>query len=230
MSNTKILKNKRVSGTDATVFGTLANRSWDSRWEKVFQNRAWGKYPSEELVRFIARNFYKAKDREKIRILDLGCGTGAGAWFIAREGFSSFGIDGSETAIKIATERFRKENLKGEFLTGDIIKLKYPNNYFDCIIDICALQHNRNSCIKQIIKEMHRVLKHNGKIFSMIISKKSRVSKKDYLKEYGFTNFMTENDIRKAFCRFGDIEIEKKERTDRGNLIAHFIVSVTKRN
>jgi len=31
--------------------------SWDKSWEKLYQNRGWGEYPNEELIKFVARNF-----------------------------------------------------------------------------------------------------------------------------------------------------------------------------
>src|SRR3990172_5598605 len=116
--------------------------SWDSCWEVVYQTQEWGKYPPEELVRFIARNFYKVPKRKEVKILDLGCGTGSATWYIAREGFSAYGIDGSETAIKIVKQRFQNEKLNGDFKVGDIIKLDYPDSFFDCVVDVMSLLHN----------------------------------------------------------------------------------------
>ena len=57
---------------------------WNSGWNKVFKNSDWGKYPGEELVRFIARKYYDVPNRKVIKILELGCGTGANIWFMAR--------------------------------------------------------------------------------------------------------------------------------------------------
>ena len=37
-------------------------------WEEIFSKKEWGKYPSESGIRFIARNFYNAKDRNTIKI------------------------------------------------------------------------------------------------------------------------------------------------------------------
>ena len=42
--------------------------SWDPVWENVFQNQSWGKYPSENLVRFVARNFYNKEALSLFRI------------------------------------------------------------------------------------------------------------------------------------------------------------------
>ena len=57
--------------------------SWDDQWETLFASRAWGRYPPEELVRFVARSFGDAPDRASVRILELGCGPGANVWFLA---------------------------------------------------------------------------------------------------------------------------------------------------
>ncbi|MEI9897627.1 MAG: hypothetical protein WDN28_28155 [Chthoniobacter sp.] len=51
--------------------------SWDPVWERLFREQEWGKYPPEHVIRFVARNFYKAPDRKQVRLLDLGGGTGA---------------------------------------------------------------------------------------------------------------------------------------------------------
>ena len=59
--------------------------SWDATWEEVFRQQEWGKYPGEDLIRFVARNFYNVEKRSDIKILEVGCGPGANLWFIARE-------------------------------------------------------------------------------------------------------------------------------------------------
>jgi hypothetical protein len=44
--------------------------TWDPVWERIFQSKEWGKYPPEHVIRFVARNFYLARDRNKIRLLE----------------------------------------------------------------------------------------------------------------------------------------------------------------
>lgn len=61
------------------------------------------------MIRFIARNFYKVNNRESIKILEVGCGPGANLWYMNREGFTVYGIDGSETAIKKAEKRLKED-------------------------------------------------------------------------------------------------------------------------
>ncbi len=76
-------------------------------WENIFQNKEWGKYPPIPLVRFVAKNFYNVPNRKEIKILELGFGTGANLWYLAREGFSVYGIEGSKTAVEKAIKRFK---------------------------------------------------------------------------------------------------------------------------
>ena len=52
------------------------------------------KYPNEELLRFMGRNYFylPRKKRGNIRILELGCGSCANLWMVAKEGFSAHEI------------------------------------------------------------------------------------------------------------------------------------------
>ena len=57
-------------------------------WDKIFKSKGWGKYPAEDLVRFIAKNFDKKKKKSKINILEIGCGPGGNLSYFAKEGFN----------------------------------------------------------------------------------------------------------------------------------------------
>ncbi|MED1801457.1 class I SAM-dependent methyltransferase [Brevibacillus porteri] len=142
--------------------------SWDPVWEEVFTKQEWGKYPGEDTIRFIARNFYKAPQRNEVKILEVGCGPGANLWYIAREGFRVYGIDGSETAVKKAEERLNIEcpQWQGEVRVGDFSKLPYPDQYFDAVIDNEAIYCNSFDDSVGIYQEISRVTKKGGKLFS----------------------------------------------------------------
>jgi SAM-dependent methyltransferase len=140
--------------------------SWNTDWEEIFERNEWGKYPPEDLIRFVARNYYKAKDRSQVRFLEVGCGPGANVWYIAREGFSAYGIDGSSVAIERAKQRFEKEHLKGTFAIGDITTLPYENSFFDAVIDIECIYTNSLEDTKKVFSEIIRVLKPGGKFYS----------------------------------------------------------------
>ena len=116
--------------------------AWDSVWDKVFSGCEWGKYPNENLIRFIAGKYHTSLNRKNFKILEVGCGTGANLWYLSREGFNAHGVDGSQEAINIARKRFCDENLTVELKVCDIMELPYPDNYFDCVVDIECLYAN----------------------------------------------------------------------------------------
>ena len=140
--------------------------TWCSNWDDIYKKSIWGRYPSEELIRFIARQYYNVSKREDIRILEVGCGPGPNIWYLAREGFKIFGIDGSKTAIHQANLTLNKENLISYLEIGDVINLPFRNNFFDCIIDIECIYANTFADSINIIKEINRVLKEGGMFFS----------------------------------------------------------------
>ena len=139
--------------------------TFDKVWEDVHRNRQWGKYPTIDVVKFVARNYYNA-ERSKVKILDLGCGAGANTWFLAKEGFDAYGIDGSETAIANAGSYLKTLGLTANFHVGDIAETPYENNYFDAIVECAVLFTNLVPGIRDILRECYRVLKVQGKIFS----------------------------------------------------------------
>ena len=84
----------------------MKSLSFDNKWEELHSTMEWGSYPSEEIIRFVARNFYK-KNREEVKLLDVGCGAGSVIWYLCREGFKPYGFDGSPSAIEKARQRLQ---------------------------------------------------------------------------------------------------------------------------
>lgn len=165
-SGTKCMKLKQMIAYDYFLRkGFDIVESFDQTWESIHQEQEWGKYPSEEVIRFVARNYY-TKDRKSIRILDAGCGTGAIAWFLAREGFSVYGFDGSKTAIEKGKQRMQNEGLTVELSVCDAACLPYPDNFFDAVIDSVMLCANTVDGIQAILGECHRTLKPGGRFLS----------------------------------------------------------------
>lgn len=150
--------------------------AWNRAWEKIFQEKEWGKYPAESLIRFIAKNFYQT-DRGKVRILEIGCGPGGNIWYLGREGFDVYGMDGSPTAIKKAKLRMCQEGLRADLKTGDIINLPYQNNYFDAVIDVECLYSNSREDAESILRAVNRVLKKRGIFFSRTFAKGTYIGK-----------------------------------------------------
>ena len=209
--------------------------TWDPTWETIFRTREWGRYPPEELVRFTMRHYGDVPDRSQVRVLEVGCGTGANLWFLAREGFNAWGIDGSETAVEKAKYRIREAGGIGfQVLTGDAARLDdivLPRaGLFDAVVDVCCLQHNRLADIQAIVDQMHAILKPGGRIFSMMAASGSwgdgtgaRIEPRTYTDipegpaaGVGITHFSTLVEISRWFGCFGALCIEELNRSVNG--------------
>jgi ubiquinone/menaquinone biosynthesis C-methylase UbiE len=132
------------------------------------------------------------------KVLDLGCGSGRDCFFLAKKGVKVTGIDISKVAIEKAKEFAKKENLDIQFDVGNIEELPYESNFFDKIISAYTIQ---DTDIEKVSKEMHRVLKNNGKAYLLIILIKEFLETKerttDFDKDYVLNFFSKYFDIIK---------------------------------
>lgn len=144
--------------------------NWDPVWEKVFSSQAWGKYPEPELIRFVAQGYYAASNRRDVRILELGSGPGANLWYLAREGFSFVGVDGSATAVTQSTDRLDAEcpgwREHSQVLEAFFGTLPFDSGTFDAVIDNEAVCCNFFEDSVATYREAARVLKEGGRLFA----------------------------------------------------------------
>lgn len=214
--------------------------SWDPVWEDVFRNSEWGKYPGESLIQFIARNFYK-RNRPEVKLLEVGCGTGANVWYMSREGFDVTGIDGSETAIKKGITRFHDESLNAKLIVGDIINLPFEDQVFDGVIDVECLYCNNTINTERILLEIRRVLKTGGLFYSRTFSERmyigknpAKISKFEYTDitegpqaGHGFIRLIDKDEINNLYGKcFNILSIDKLEHTRNNEefLISEWII------
>ena len=157
------------------------------------------------------------KERNGKRILDLGCGTGRHLIFFANNGFEVHGLDAAPDGIEIAKKWLAENNLN-YILSIHRMEERFPydDSFFDAVISIQAMHHNKIKKIKFTIREIKRVLKPNGLIFITVpIAKFSKnkpsglqkIEKGTYLPlsgpEKGLPHhFFTEREIYKVFKGF----------------------------
>ncbi len=106
-------------------------------------------------------------------VLDLGCGAGRHAIFLARAGFQVTGLDVSETALVELHGRLAKAGLANVSLVKhEMSELPFIDEYFDALVSTNVLHHGTMSEIKRALGEAHRVIKRNGVAFVVTLSKK----------------------------------------------------------
>jgi demethylmenaquinone methyltransferase/2-methoxy-6-polyprenyl-1,4-benzoquinol methylase len=94
------------------------------------------------------------------KVLDIATGTGDIAYLFSKKSKSVTAIDFTPEMINLAKKRFKDSNIT--FIIADALELPFEDNYFD-IVSISFGIRNVDD-INQAIKEMHRVLKSNGKM------------------------------------------------------------------
>lgn len=102
-------------------------------WDALYRNQTppWETgAPSGELVRLV-----QEKTLRPCRVLELGCGTGANAVFLARRGFEVTAVDASPTAIERARTRAERSAAVLRLVLDDVFAFCKTAGQFDLVLD-----------------------------------------------------------------------------------------------
>lgn len=146
-------------------------------------------------------------DSGKVRpckAVDLGCGAGNYAIYLAGRGFEVTGIDFSPTAIRIAKENAEKKGVKCNFFVADVIDgLDKINQTWDFAYDWGLLHHISPKRRRKYLENVRRILNPKGKFLSVSFSEKDTSfegSAKYRKTSLGTTlYFSSEDELRKLF-------------------------------
>lgn len=158
----------------------------------------------------------KIFNRENInstsRILDVGCGTGQTAAYLAyKYGAKVTGIDINPTMVKKAKRRMKKNHLFVKLIQGSVEKIPLPDNHFDFIVSESVLSFVNKT---RALKEIYRVLKNGGRFIAIeqTITKQLKENEENEIKQfYGFDSLTMKKDWVALLKQtgFGDIRIQK---------------------
>ena len=195
-------------------------------------------------MRFVARNFYRVPDRKQVRLLEVGCGPGANVWFMAREGFTVSGIDGSSTAIKQATDRLSREGITADLRIGDYSTIPWPDSSFDGVVENVSLYCNRWNAVQRALGEIRRVLKPGAPFLSSFFTDRTwgyglgtMVEPDGFIDipegpiaGSGFCLFLNRDRLLELFRDFADVAVERVSWTMQGEqrLVEQFVITCRK--
>ncbi|MFA7315437.1 MAG: methyltransferase domain-containing protein [Candidatus Paceibacterota bacterium] len=200
-------------------------------WDKEYRNPKLvtkNEGPQADTLRFL--KFLKKEEKYPVTgraILDLGCGTGRNANYLAEEGNTVIGIEISKTAISLAKARGLACGLRVDYRLGDI---GAPYDIPDASVDIALDVTSSNSLDEKgravYLKEVSRVLAPGGYFFVRALAKEGNKNVKNLLKqspgkeydtyilkEIGLTErVFSKEDFTKLYgMYFTILHIEKKE-------------------
>jgi ubiquinone/menaquinone biosynthesis C-methylase UbiE len=167
-----------------------------SSWEDAYQTTPpWDVgLPQPAFVELV-----RAQELNKGRVLDVGCGTGENALYLAENGLSVIGVDLSSRAIAAARAKADQRKLKVDFVTGNALSLDFKDAFFNNIID-SGLFHTFNDTDRPAYaREMARVLAPRGKYLMLCFSEKEPTS-------WGGPRRITRQEIERTFTPFLKID------------------------
>jgi len=156
----------------------------------------------------------KLVEGEKVKpckTIDLGCGAGNYAIYLASIGFDVTGVDISPAAIEIAKENAKKKRVECDFLVADVLRdLGKIKETFDFAYDWELLHHIFPEKRKKYVENVHGILNPGGKYLSVCFSEKDpqfgRVGKYRETRLGTFLYFSSEEELRDLFDPYFNIE------------------------
>lgn len=97
-------------------------------------------------------------DRRALRVLDIGCATGAQARVLARERFEVVGVDSSPDMVASAAKRMPSI----PFVQASALELPFPQGTFDAAILSLALHEHPEEERTAMVREALRVVHSQG--------------------------------------------------------------------
>jgi SAM-dependent methyltransferase len=115
-------------------------------------------------------------DHERVRVLEVGCGTGKWLSLLASAGCEIAGIEPSDQMLALARAR-----VDGDLQQGAAEALSWPDAWFDCVISVNALHHFADPV--RALQESFRVLRPGGRLLSVGLDPHQRTGRW-YIYEY----------------------------------------------
>ena len=103
-------------------------------------------------------------------VLDVGCGTGENALFLAAQGHEVWGVDFTSIAIKKARDKAIERNLNVTFLTRNALDLHTLGRVFDTIIDSGLFHVFSDEERPLFVTSLASVLRRHGTYFMLCFS------------------------------------------------------------
>ncbi len=103
-------------------------------------------------------------------VLDVGCGTGENAIFLAQRGHRTLGIDLSRVAIDRARAKARARRSPAEFAVGDALDLTPLGRAFDTVIDSGLFHAFEDDERPTFVHSLRAVLPVGGRYFMLCFS------------------------------------------------------------
>ncbi len=153
-------------------------------WDRIYR-----KYPLEVLPwelgkpRKVLVELVEKGVIPKGKALDICCGAGTNALYLAKKGFQVTGIDISSKAVSYAKAKASKANMNIRFQVENFLSLPFEGEEFDFVFDMGCFHHVKVEDRNLFIRGIHRVLKKGGSYLMVCFSHKNGPAWNHFTKE-----------------------------------------------
>lgn len=174
MWGTKTIGGSEIWDTDPIFLGEQV--TWRDKLKLIFYPKKW------MLYRCIRR--LKEQKIKKLRVLDVGCGTGATLIDLKKmlgKNAEVIGVEVVKLQVELANDKIKKNGVWAEALWYDGEHLPFPDASFDAIYTSDVLGHVKD--VRQWLSELNRVLRPGGTLAMFV---ESKLGKHAWLRKYLF--------------------------------------------
>lgn len=143
--------------------------------EKIYKNMPIDNIPwNFKTPPDVLENLVRTGTITPCKTIDLGCGTGNYAIYLASEGFDVTAVDISSSAIKIAKNNASQKGIDCNFIIADVLgDLKQVQSTFNFAYDWELLHHIFPSDREKYIRDVYKLLNPGGRYLSVCFSEEN---------------------------------------------------------
>jgi SAM-dependent methyltransferase len=219
---------RRVRWREEIRFGFFGPPSWRGRaweWASAWWSSSWGNWTREDadpvLVSLLAQ--------ERLPpglAYDVGCGTGANAFHLARQGWKVKGVDQSVRAIRAARRASRRQGpLRGELelIVGDVLDPASFPTPGDLVVDRGCFHCLQPVHRARYLERVYQALRPGGRVFLLTFAAEQAQARNVFtfsrpeLEELFAPGFHPLRFLRAEYCGVADAaHVAWLERRDMG--------------
>ena len=134
------------------------------------------------------------------RMLEIGCGAGYGAFYLAHHARDVVAIDVQQPKLEQAERLFRRDNVR--FLPAQGSRLAFPDASFECVGTFQVIEHIPEAELETFVREIARVLTPDGVlVVSTLNLDHNRKGKAGYVKPSFHVKEFTPEELRALLQR-----------------------------